>query len=297
MSVDLTSSNGQPAYALKHPSGASALVYVYAAHLASWIVDGEEQIFVSSLAEYGDGKAIRGGVPICWPQFAEKGPYKKHGFARNSDKWNVVRTATEPYPTVVLGLKDDESTRDTYPFAFSLMYSISLDSADSLSISITVRNPAAAGSDPLEFTTALHTYFRVDNLAVSRLVGLSGTSYVDNSLAGGGKEETQGDEPVAFEAEVDRVYAAAPAVAHLVDGKRAIKVLKMGFPDAVVWNIGEARASGLTDLGAGEWKGYVCYEAAAINQPVKLAPNASWTAGQTFTRMAATEVPSPECKA
>jgi D-hexose-6-phosphate mutarotase len=34
----------------------------------------------------------------------------------------------------------------------------------------------------------------------------------------------------------------------------------MGFPDAVVWNIGSERAGGLKDLGAGEWENYVCCE-------------------------------------
>ena len=41
---------------------------------------------------------------------------------------------------------------------------------------------------------------------------------------------------------------------------RAIKVLKMGFPDAVTWNIGEAKGGGMKDLGAGEWDSYVCLE-------------------------------------
>lgn len=60
---------------------------------------------MSSATNYGAGKAMRGGVPICWPQFAGRGPYQKHGFARNSDKWTVLRTSEAPYPSVVLELK------------------------------------------------------------------------------------------------------------------------------------------------------------------------------------------------
>ena len=105
MSVTETKVNGLPAVVLKHPSGAEALVYVYAAHLASWkTADGSEQLYMSSKTEYGAGKAMRGGVPVCWPQFATRGPYGRHGFCRNSDKWTVIRTASEPYPCVVLGL-------------------------------------------------------------------------------------------------------------------------------------------------------------------------------------------------
>jgi len=262
---------------------------VYAAHLASWKTsDGEQQIFVSSTAEYGGGKAIRGGIPICWPQFAGKGPYKKHGFARNSDKWKVVRTATEPFPSVVLGLTDDETTLAEYPSKFSLTYSVALESATSISVSMTVSNP---GTDPLSFTTALHTYFKVSDVASTKLLGLGGIKYEDNSLAGGGKETVQESAEVGFPAEVDRIYYGAPSEAYIVDGDRAIKVLKMGFADAVVWNIGAERAPGLKDLAPGEWKQYVCYEAAAIVSPIKLSPNTSWTAGQSFTRISPSDVP------
>eukprot|EP00308_Calcidiscus_leptoporus_P023246 CAMPEP_0119399446 /NCGR_PEP_ID=MMETSP1334-20130426/141361_1 /TAXON_ID=127549 /ORGANISM="Calcidiscus leptoporus, Strain RCC1130" /LENGTH=159 /DNA_ID=CAMNT_0007423339 /DNA_START=78 /DNA_END=557 /DNA_ORIENTATION=+ len=159
---------------------------------------------------------------------------------------------------------------------------------------MTVNNP---GADPLSFTTALHTYFRVHDVSGAKLLGLAGCSYDDNSLAGGGKNELQEEEHVTFTAEVDRVYGSTPTEAFIVDGERVVKVLKMGFADAVVWNIGADRADALKDLAAGEWKKYVCYEAAAINKPVKLAPNATWTAGQTFTRLTAAELPREECKA
>ena len=97
MKVTESTQSGLPCVTLTHSSGAQALVFVYAAHLTSWKTsDGAEQLFVSSTSDYGGGKAIRGGVPICWPQFAGRGPYGKHGFCRNSDKWKVVRTSTEP---------------------------------------------------------------------------------------------------------------------------------------------------------------------------------------------------------
>ena len=101
--VATTKENGLDAVKLTHSSGASALVYVYGAHLASWQTsDGDEQLFVSSTAEYGGGKAIRGGVPICWPQFAGRGSGPKHGVCRNSAEWKVVRTSSEPYPCVAM---------------------------------------------------------------------------------------------------------------------------------------------------------------------------------------------------
>ena len=44
----------------------------------------------------------------------------------------------------------------------------------------------------------------------------------------------------------------------------------MGLADAVVWNIGEAKSAEMKDLGAGEWRKYVCVEAAQIGSPVKV---------------------------
>jgi glucose-6-phosphate 1-epimerase len=90
---------------------------------------------------------------------------------------------------------------------------------------------------------------------------------------------------------LDRVYLSTPPEAYIVDGDRAIRILKMGFPDAVVWNIGSAAAGGIKDMGKDEWKQYVCYEAAVVASPAVVPPASSWNAGQTFTRIAASAVP------
>ena len=157
MPVDCGKENGLECIKLQHSSGASATVYVYAAHLASWKTSsGEEQLFVSSAAEYGGGKAIRGGVPICWPQFAARGPYPKHGFCRNSAEWKVIRTASEPYPCVVFGLTDSEASRKVFPFGFNLRYSVTLDGPDSISTSLMVLNTSdtvGRCSNPPVFST------------------------------------------------------------------------------------------------------------------------------------------------
>lgn len=76
MSVEEITLNGLPAVKLTAATS-SVTVYKYAAHVASWITEGRENLFVSSKTAYGGGKAIRGGVPICWPQFAARGEYQK----------------------------------------------------------------------------------------------------------------------------------------------------------------------------------------------------------------------------
>mmetsp|Transcript_382 Transcript_382/g.693 ORF Transcript_382/g.693 Transcript_382/m.693 type:complete len:290 (-) Transcript_382:349-1218(-) len=272
---------------LSHPSGATAEVYIYAAHLTSWCTaDGGEQLFVSTTAEYGGGKAIRGGVPVCWPQFADRGLYKKHGFCRNSDKWTVLRTSTEPFPCVVLELKDDEQTRAAFPFGgWTLTYAVTLDSPTSITTSMSVLNQ---GEQPLEFTMALHTYFRCASASSVLVKGLQGLTFEDSTK--GGERAVQEEDGLPISGEVDRVYIDAPSKTWIIEGERAVQVLKMGLPDAVVWNIGPARAAELKDLD--DWTKYVCVEAAAINKPIKVAAGQSWSAGQTFTQMASSDVPS-----
>ena len=260
------------------------IVTVYAAHVVSWSTAAGEQLFVSSAAEYGGGKAVRGGIPICWPQFAARGPGGKHGFCRNSAKWTVVRTSEAPFPCVVFGLADDEATKADYPHSFSLRYSVTLDGPNSVSTAMQVQN---TGEAPLEFTGALHTYFKVGDASGVKFQGLQGVTYEDS--AAGGTAGVQEEAHLGVAGELDRIYFKTPPTLYIIDekGGRAIKLLKMGWPDAVAWNIGEGKAGGLKDLGAGEWKKYVCLEAALIGKPYALAPSTSYCAGQTFTAGAA----------
>ena len=282
---------GLPALRLTDASGAVCDVYKYGAHVATWkSADGIDNLFVSSTAEIGGGKALRGGIPVCWPQFAAKGQYGKHGFCRNSAEWTVVRTSTEPFPCVVLGLSSSDATKAAWPFDFSLRYAVTIDGPQSLSTSLTITNP---GEAPIEFTGALHTYFCAEHAGCVQAHGLEGCTF-ENSAAGGGME-TQSTALLGFEGEVDRIYYQTPPELHLLNlsAGRHMKVLKMGFPDAVAWNIGKAKAPTLKDLD--NFEKYVCLEAGLIGKPYSLPPNASYTAGQTFT--AGVEMPKGKKKA
>ena len=197
----------------------------------------------------------------------------------------MVRTSKEPYPCIVLGLTGEHGGT-----SFSIRYSVTLDGAESLSTSMMVLNTGAA---ELKFTGALHTYLACENVEAIKLQGLQGVTYEDNAEGKGGAKQPQDEPHLTMAGEVDRVYINNPAEAYIIDGARAVRVLKMGFPDAVVWNIGEAKSAGLKDMGAGEWRKYVCYEAAAIDKAVSVPANNSWAAGQTFTRLKSADVPAP----
>ena len=88
--------------------------------------------------------------------------------------------------------------------------------------------------------------------------------------------------------EIDRAYLDTPIELRLSapsdDAMPVTCITKSAsLPDAVVWNIGEARAPNLPDIGEGEWRRYVCVEAAAVGKPVLIKPGEVYTASQTLT--------------
>src|SRR5271170_6319281 len=62
-------------------------IYLHGSHVTGWQPRGaEEVLFVSSKSRWEEGRAIRGGVPICFPWFAGKADDPNapaHGFVRS----------------------------------------------------------------------------------------------------------------------------------------------------------------------------------------------------------------------
>ena len=224
-------------------------------------------------------KAIRGGIPLCFPQFSDFGPLGQHGFARNQE-WEIVteRTSSE---TVTMRLASTEATLESWPHRFECTYKVSLE-GDELVTDLTVANHNQ-GAEPMTFTTALHTYFKVADASKARVEGLKGTKYLD-SLKKREKFDETGD-AVTFAEEVDRIYLATPDALQIVDptGGKTVTLAKTGLPDAVVWNpwVDKSRATG--DLGDEDYKEMVCVEAAAIDTPVVVHAGETWTCRQKLS--------------
>jgi len=64
---------GQACHQLTLPSGDSVLVAEQGAHVLSWVAQGRERMFLSPANKWDGHSAIRGGVPVCWPQFNMRG--------------------------------------------------------------------------------------------------------------------------------------------------------------------------------------------------------------------------------
>ncbi|HZF69056.1 MAG TPA: D-hexose-6-phosphate mutarotase [Gemmatirosa sp.] len=280
---------------LRAPDGAVAVVDAHGAHVLAWRPAGpgadgaRERLFLSARASFGEGTAIRGGVPVIFPQFAGEGPLPKHGFARTRRWTRVPAAGDDAAGAARWRLVDDAATRAVWPHAFAAELTVQVG-GDALAVTLGVQN---TGTTLLAFTAALHTYLRVDDVARAAVRGLAGTRYRDTALgdrladpdavarAGAAAD----DDALRFAGEVDRIYVDAPPLLTLVDGTRRTRIESAGFPDAVVWNPGAERADALADLEPGGWRRFVCVEAAAVARPVRLAPGEHWTGTQRLTAL------------
>ena len=240
------------------PGGDTLTVAAFGAQALSWRAGGRERLYLSPLARLGGPGAVRGGVPICFPQFHTRGPGPRHGFARQRAwGWDDGACAAD---RLALVMQDDADTRRQWPHAFDARVSLTLRPG-ALEMALRVHN---RGPEPLAFTGALHTYLAVDDIATARLDGLH--------------------EPLAGPAALDRVFARAPAGLVLRDGAQRLRIEQSeGWAHTVVWNPGAAGARALDDLPDADFARMLCVEAAQVFSPITVAPGTAWTGTQTLT--------------
>ena len=264
-----------------------ARVSAYAAHVASWtpFLPGAASpapgLFCSPRTAWGGGKAIRGGVPICWPWFGPRNADPKpggkaspaHGFARTRP-WHVeeVALADNGRVEVTFLLVSDDDTLALWPHAFEARMVCSLGTT--LNLSLVVKNVDDA---PFEMEGALHTYLTVADVEQIKVTGLEGTRFFDKVK---GVEGVQGREPLTFSGETDSVYQGTKQAITIEDPglARTIRVEKSGSSSTVVWNPWLVKASAMADLGGDVWRNFVCVEAANVRpHAVPLSPGATHT--------------------
>lgn len=276
---------------LQHKSGASAEVYLWGATLTSYRSPcGKEHIFVSPGAIWDGKKAIRGGVPVVFPQFGQ--PDKamaQHGFARSTE-WSLTAFYdSEDSVCATFSMKDTEATLEKWPHAFVLDYLVKL-TADSLTMRLRVTN---SGDADFNFQALLHTYFKIPDVAQAAVCGLKGLSYIDK--VSGGDTKTESEEKVVLPDFTDRVYinpseaagevkitGEADSLLYTVVNAATTQdgTSKPTPCDVVVWNPYEGASPG--DLPPPAYKDFVCVEPLLVNATHKLGPKQSAELSQTI---------------
>ncbi|MBU1363567.1 MAG: D-hexose-6-phosphate mutarotase [Gammaproteobacteria bacterium] len=276
LSIEAIDFHGIEALRLNGPRGASAIISKLGAQVLSWVPpDGKERLFLSDKAVFDGSVAIRGGIPVCFPQFAERGDLPKHGLVRTRE-WTVSSQRTgDGFALVTMELASDASTLALWPHAFVAELTLMLE-ADRIDVELCITN---TGGTPLSFTGALHTYLRVAQVEEAVLEGLDGLEYCDaldnDRIAREARSE------VTVDSEVDRVYFNAKRPQLLHAGKVSIATQNQGFPDVVVWNPFVDRCAELKDMPANGWRHMLCVEAAAT-RPITLPAGEEWYGRQTL---------------
>jgi len=232
---------------------------------------------VSKKANYQ--QAIRGGIPVCFPQFALAGPLTtNHGFVRTSNEWNVVGVKSDHEEvSITLQINDNPNFREIWDNAFSLQITTKLyykNDVPVLSQFMQVKNNNEEKS--FSFTGALHTYFTA-NVQLSSIGPFYGMSYDDKVTKTSGSYPT---EYLTFKEQTDIIIYNAPLETKILENVQGLKLTidrSETFPDVVVWNMWSEKAKTMTDFGEDEWLNYLCVETAVIGNPVQLAPGATWT--------------------
>ncbi len=246
----------------------AAAQYLLGATVTHWQPAGHQPVlFTSDHAVYQDGKAIRGGVPICFPWFGSHpadDSAASHGLVRTVP-WQLTQTAQGPAGVETQMVTNLDQLHADFRVTFGKQ----------LTLNLTVTNIADTDQT---FEAALHTYLVVGDARQVAIAGLEHAPYIDQLQAN--KIRYQNDQPITFAAETDRIYTNTQATCILTDPVlgRQITVEKLGSRSTVVWNPWTEKSQRLADFGDDEWTGMCCIESANIgDDAVRLAPGASHT--------------------
>jgi D-hexose-6-phosphate mutarotase len=246
---------------------ATAKISLYGGQVLSYIPHGNEEVlWLNPQARFEQGKAIRGGIPICWPWFGPLEGRPSHGFARTMT-WNLVseRDLEDGETEMVLRLTHSPVTEKYWPYFFIL--ELTIEVGQSLRLSLKTMNE---DHRPIRFTEALHSYFMVSDINHIQLEGLKGYSYLDQL----GQGTTDQNEVVTIEEEIDRIYTHEGSVdiKDQVTG-REIQVNKQNSQSTIVWNPWIEKSLKMGDVATDAFRNFVCVESGNVrNSPIRLEP-------------------------
>jgi glucose-6-phosphate 1-epimerase len=249
--------------------GAQLVICAHGGQLLAWTPasGGPSRLWLSPLARCGPGQAIRGGIPVIFPQFSDRGPLPKHGVVRDR-AWTLEPTTDGASARLVARIRDDEGTLSGWPQAFELTLTIEA-SGDQLEVSLDVVN---TGAIAWSFTAALHTYLTTSDAAQATVEGLAGLDGEDNAAGRAAVRLPAG--PLTALGPRDVAVRDAGGAVVLIDPVLGRLLVEAdGFTDRVLWNPGPDH--GLGDVPAGGAASFVCVEPAVLN-PVALSPGGRW---------------------
>jgi len=286
---------GMTKVVLSGDEGNKVEVFLFGATVTSWTSAGAERLYLSPNAVFNSAKAIRGGIPLVFPQFGQPSPaMPQHGFARTS-LWSwecachecACHECAAGEGRLVLRLASSAETENVWgPHAFELTYTITL-TATTLHCQLAILNSGAESA--FRCHALLHTYLRLpagSDISDLRATGFKGHQFIDKMADGAVLVEVR--DVVSVDKETDRIYLAhkhdIPDISLSNSSGPFMTVSKSAtlkgqpFPaDVVFWNAWEAKSAALPDLGEGAYHSYICVEPGTVSEYVTVEPGAVLT--------------------
>ncbi|MBL4941811.1 MAG: D-hexose-6-phosphate mutarotase [Colwellia sp.] len=251
-------SQGLFALVIEH-SKAKATISLYGGQVLSWQPQGQQEVFwLSNDANYKQGKAIRGGIPLCWPWFGahpndNENKAGNHGFAREQ-LWQCEKININEQGIEICLVWQGENMNALWPFACQLTQVLFF--GQSFKQTLIMQN--LSGNDAY-YTGALHSYFSVSSPKNIKVAALELASF-DDKLTG------QLCSPQVLEngvGPIDRIYHT-DHVMTIIDSQwqRVIELQTKNTQQWVFWNPGVNLANNMADIHHGGEQEFVCLEAA-----------------------------------
>ncbi len=235
---------------------ATAKIALQGAHIFEYKRSGEDDLlWLSEVSDFERGKAIRGGVPICWPAFGLNNPeLPQHGFARTSLFELVSSSEIDTETTEVkLRLTHSEDTLKLWNYKFELVFKVTI--SDKLTMELTTINRDEKG---FKLTQALHSYFKLSEISNAVVKGLDKKLCFDaltdeNSIQNG---------DITFNQEFDRVFQKVENELILKDRDKTIMIDNKGSSSVVVWNPWIDKCKRMSAMKDEAYREFVCIESA-----------------------------------
>jgi len=235
---------------------AKAEISLFGGHFLSFIPkhDDRERLWVSDKAIFDGKKAIRGGIPICWPWFGDhtcNTDVAAHGYVR-TQMWSIFNTQETDKGTTIT-LKPQTSAGDGFEDNAQLTLVVRV--GKQLNIQLRTTN---LGDNPLTYNCALHSYFAVSDIKKCELFGLS-EQYTDKTR---GYQMFDTPKIYQFSEETDRVHKEQPISLTIIDEKIKTDILSSGHDSIVVWNPWQDKSISMGDMADDSYLTMLCVETA-----------------------------------
>lgn len=255
-------------------ASASAKIAFQGAHLFHYERKNEKPLlWLSKSSDFEVGKAIRGGVPICWPSFGmNNSDLPQHGFARVG-MWKLKNSIERDEETTqaTFVLRDTDASRGMWNYKFELELKITIGKKLIMQLITTNKDEKS-----FKLTQALHTYFAISDISNIMIKGLNKKPYLDTLT---NKQKNQKGK-IKFKEEMDRVYQEVDGEILLKDKMHTTHITNKGSSSVVIWNPWKKKCKKMSAMSNEAYKEFVCIESANAYDDFRvLQPNESHTMG------------------